>query len=105
MTHDDRIATKVKTVPVFVNRSKLELPPGPMSAATLLSDAGFEGTTWDILQLQGEGDPSGGTLLAADITIDIKAGLHFRVLPGNRTFGAGHAWPCQEPPDGNGARA
>jgi hypothetical protein len=101
MTHEQTTTTKTKTVPVFVNRRKLELPAGPMTAAALLADAGFEGTGWDILQLQGEGDPTGGTLLTADATVDIKAGLHFRVLPGNRTFGTGAARRRKEPPEGN----
>src|SRR5690349_15918471 len=99
-------ATKTQTVPVFINRSKIELPAGPMTIATLLSDASFDGTGWDILQLQGEGDPTGGTLLMADATIEIKAGMHFRVLPGNRTFGAGDRRWREEPPDrGMEARA
>lgn len=101
MTHEQSTTTKTKTVPVFINRRKIELPAGPMTTATLLSEAGFEGTGWDILRLQGEGDPTGGTLLMADTPVEIKAGLHFRVLPGNRTFGMGDPRQCKEPPEGN----
>jgi hypothetical protein len=35
----------------------------------------------------------------SDATIEIKAGMHFRVLPGNRTFGAGDRRWRKEPPD------
>lgn len=97
---DTATAPAVKTVPVLVNRRKLELPGGPMKVADLLERAGFEGTEWDILELQGEGDPSGGVLLLADATIEIKPGLHFRVLPGNRTFGASRSDRPKEPPEG-----
>jgi hypothetical protein len=100
MSRDETATTKTDTVPVFINRGKVELAPGPMTIPTLLTEAGFEGTGWDILQLQGEGDPTGGTLLMADATVKIKAGLHFRVLPGNRTFGTGRANRRKEPPDG-----
>ncbi len=78
---------KPRTVPVFINRRKIELQAGPMTITSLLARAGFEGTEWDVLLLKGEGDPTGGTLLMSDATIEIRAGLHFRVLPGNRTFG------------------
>jgi len=42
---------------------------------------------YDLLLLQGEGDPNGGRLVLADEVIDIKAGMHFRAIPGDRTFG------------------
>ena len=38
-------------------------------------------------RLQGEGDPSGGEVILATATIDLQNGMHFRVIPGNRTFG------------------
>lgn len=72
---------------VFVNRRKLELDDTDMTGAELLARAGFEGSNWDLLQLQGEGDPSGGTLIMFDQTLGLKNGDHFRVIPGNRTFG------------------
>lgn len=73
---------------VFVNRRKLELDTTTLTGAELLAQAGFEGSDWDLLRLQGEGDPSGGELIAATDPITVKNGDHFRVLPGNRTFGA-----------------
>jgi hypothetical protein len=100
MSRDKTATTKTETVPVFINRRKIELPLGPMTIPTLLTEAGFEGTGWDILQLQGEGDPTGGTLLMADATVEIKASLHFRVLPGNRTFGTAGGRRRKEPPEG-----
>jgi hypothetical protein len=72
---------------VFVNRKKVEFEQSPVTVAELLTHAGFAGNEWDLLQLQGEGDPTGGTLLVATQTIPLKNGLHFRVIPGNRTFG------------------
>lgn len=100
MSRDETATTKTDTVPVFINRRKIELPPGAMTIPTLLTEAGFEGMGWDILELQGEGDPTGGTLLMADATAVIKAGLHFRVLPGNRTFGTGRARRRKEASEG-----
>ena len=72
---------------VFVNRRKLELNEPEITGAELLTRAGFEGSNWDLLQLQGEGDSSGGTLIMFDQTLSLKNGDHFRVIPGNRTFG------------------
>lgn len=75
------------TAPVFINRQKYEVEKRPMTGRAILAVAGFaEG--YDLLLLQGEGDPTGGEIVLADQTIEIKAGLHFRVIPGNRTFGA-----------------
>lgn len=73
---------------VFVNRKKVEFEQPQTTGSELLTRAGFTGNEWDLLQLQGEGDPTGGTLLLATQPIALKNGLHFRVIPGNRTFGA-----------------
>ena len=78
---------KVK-VQVFVNRRKVELAAGEMTAAELLRAAGFEGEGWDLLRLQGEGDPTGGDPIVAADVLHLKNGDRFRVIPGNRTFGA-----------------
>jgi hypothetical protein len=75
-------------VHVFVNRTKVDLNTTELSGAQLLDDAGFEGQAWDLFQLQGEGDPSGGTLILADQALHVKDGERFRVIPGNRTFGS-----------------
>lgn len=72
---------------VFVNRQKVELDRDEMTAAELLVAAGFEGQNWDILSLQGEGDPTGGELILAGTVLHLKNGDRFRVIPGNRTFG------------------
>lgn len=79
---------KETKVQIFVNRRKLELHETDVTGAKLLEEAGFEGTEWDLLQLQGEGDPTGGQLVQADQPLHLKNGDRFRVIPGNRTFGA-----------------
>lgn len=75
------------TIHVFVNRRKVELATTQLTGEQLLTSAGFNGNEWDLLQLQGEGDPSGGELIMFNQTIETKNGEHFRVIPGNRTFG------------------
>jgi hypothetical protein len=75
------------TIHVFVNRRKLELQSTEMTGRQLLEAAGF-GEGYDLLQLQGEGDPTGGAVILADQVLNLKNGDHFRVIPGNRTFGA-----------------
>lgn len=73
---------------IFVNRRKLDLEQAEMTVAELVTAAGFEGQGWDVLQLQGEGDPSGGTLLQFNEPLHLKNGDRFRIIPGNRTFGS-----------------
>lgn len=80
--------TKAINMHVFVNRRKLELDDGAKTAAQLLEAAGFQGEGWDLLQLQGEGDPTGGDPIPASEILHLKNGDRFRVIPGNRTFGA-----------------
>jgi len=75
-------------VHVFVNRRKLELEIAVVTGAQLLEKAEFEGTAWDLFELQGEGDPTGGRLIQATEELHLKDGDRFRVIPGNRTFGA-----------------
>ncbi|HEV8355606.1 MAG TPA: multiubiquitin domain-containing protein [Gemmatimonadales bacterium] len=75
-------------IPIFINRRKYEVETSPMTGRQILAVAGFaEG--YDLLLLRGEGDPTGGDPVLADQPVNIKPGLHFRVIPGNRTFGAG----------------
>ena len=75
-------------VHIFVNRRKVELQSAQATGEDILLAAGFSGREWDLFLLQGEGDPSGGTLIQFNQTITLKEGEHFRVIPGNRTFGA-----------------
>lgn len=79
---------KKDSIHVFVNRKRLELESASMTGAELLVAAGFEGQEWDLLQLQGEGDPSGGEVILATDKLELKKADRFRVIPGNRTFGA-----------------
>ena len=81
------MATTTK-IHVFVNRRKVDLDMEELTGEELLRAADFEGKQWDLLKLQGEGDPSGGELLMFNQTITVKNGDHFRVIPGDRTFGA-----------------
>jgi hypothetical protein len=73
---------------VFVNRKKLELASENLTGEELIRAAAFAGNEWDLLKLQGEGDPTGGDLIMFNQPITVKNGDHFRVIPGNRTFGA-----------------
>jgi hypothetical protein len=75
-------------VVIFVNRRKIEVHQTEITGAQLLEATGFEGTGWDLLKLQGEGDPSGGQLVQATDELHLENGERFRVIPGNRTFGA-----------------
>lgn len=77
-----------KKIEVFINRRKLELHQVEITGAGLLEAGGFEGADWDLFELQGEGDPTGGQLIQADQVLHLKNGERFRVIPGNRTFGA-----------------
>jgi hypothetical protein len=72
---------------IFVNRRKIEIDSAELTGEQILAKAGFVGKEWDLLRLQGEGDPTGGTLVMWDQVITLKNGEHFRVIPGNRTFG------------------
>lgn len=73
---------------VFVNHRKIELEQTELTGEQLLKEAGFTGSEWDLLKLQGEGDPTGGELIMSDQMVTVKNGERFRVIPGNRTFGA-----------------
>jgi len=76
-----------EAVHVHINRKLVEFASPEVTGKQILETAGFTGQGWDLLKLQGEGDPTGGTLIMADQTVTLKNGDHFRVIPGNRTFG------------------
>ena len=78
---------------VFVNLQKIEFTSEQITGAQLLEAAGFTGGQWDLYLLKGEGDPTGGTLIQSNQTLDLKNGEHFRVIPVNRTFGSGGREP------------
>jgi hypothetical protein len=88
MAPAEAAARRAPGVHVFVNRKKVEFENPDVTGAQLLDEAGFEGQAWDLFQLQGEGDPTGGTLITADEPLVLKDGEMFRVIPGNRTFGS-----------------
>ena len=75
-------------IDIFVNRRKVDLDLEELTGEQLLRVADFEGNQWDLFMLQGEGDPSGGELILFNQAITVKNGDHFRVIPGNRTFGS-----------------
>jgi hypothetical protein len=74
-------------VDIVVNRRPVVLPSPQDTGAEILKAAGFEGEKWDLFRLHGEHDPTGGTLVLAAETITVHEGEHFRVIPGERTFG------------------
>ena len=73
-------------VPIFINRAKYEAPREALSGADILGLAGMT-VGHDLYLLQGEGDPSGGTLISLAQMVQIKPGQHFRGIPANRNFG------------------
>lgn len=81
------MATKTR-IHVFVNRKKLDLDIEQLTREQLMERAGFPSAGHDLFRLQGEGDPSGGVLVAAGETFLVKNGDRFRIIPGNLTFGA-----------------
>ena len=83
------MAEKTKAFHIFVNRNKVRPDDGELNGDEHLATAGFEGQEWDLLSLQGEGDPSGGTVILHDTQLTLRNGDRFRVIPGNRTFGGG----------------
>lgn len=87
-TKSTSVVSSDTAVHIFVNRKKVELPTAQVTGEQILLAAGFSGREWDLFLLSGEGDPTGGTLIQFNQTITAKNGAHFRVIPGNRTFGA-----------------
>lgn len=87
-TDSNTNSTAVQTaIHVFVNRRKVEFSSAEVTGEEILRQAGFSGNDWDLFLLQGEGDPTGGTLIQFNQTVTLKNGEHFRVIPGHRTFG------------------
>ncbi len=74
-------------IPIHINRRRYEAPKSPMSGLEILGLANY-GADYELFQLQGEGDPSGGTPIPHDQEVEMKPGLHFRAIPGNANFGA-----------------
>jgi hypothetical protein len=74
------------TTPIFINRTKFEVAEPALLGSQLLALAGL-GPDHDLFLLQGEGDPTGGTPVGLDQAIQIRPGMHFRAIPGNRNFG------------------
>jgi hypothetical protein len=75
-----------KIMPIFINRVKYDTSARALTGRQILGIAGLGGDH-DLFLLQGEGDPTGGTPVGLDQTIEIKPGMHFRAIPGNRNFG------------------
>ncbi|MCC6269499.1 MAG: hypothetical protein IT300_18230 [Dehalococcoidia bacterium] len=74
------------SVPISINRRKFDAEVGPATGRQVLAIAGL-GEGYDLFLLTGEGDPTGGQVILADQIVDIRPGMHFRAIPGNRTFG------------------
>jgi hypothetical protein len=71
---------------IHLNRRLIEAPRTPMTGTEILALGGY-GPEYELYQLEGEGDPSGGTAIAHDTAVALKNGLHFRAIPGNANFG------------------
>ncbi len=72
---------------VFVNHESVEIDGDHISAVELLRKASFEGEEWDLMRLNGKRDPSGGKPIDQESLLELTNDEHFRVIPGNRTFG------------------
>jgi hypothetical protein len=83
----EKVVEEKTAVHVFVNRRRIEFPSAHVTGEEILRRAGFAGNDWDLFLLQGEGDPTGGVLIQFNQAVTLKNGEHFRVIPGNRTFG------------------
>lgn len=70
---------------IFINKKKVTTSAESLTGAEIKALAGY-GAEFDLFLLQGEGDPAGRAIADGD-RVEIKNGLHFRVLPGNRNFG------------------
>ena len=71
---------------LFINRERRETDAPQLLGRQILDLAGF-GTDHDLFLLQGEGDRTGGTPIGLDQNVEIRSGMHFRAIPGNRNFG------------------
>jgi hypothetical protein len=71
---------------IAINRRRFEAPETPMSGSEILALASY-GADYELYLLKGEGDPTGGQLVAPDEKIAMKNGMHFRAIPGNANFG------------------
>lgn len=82
-----RASQEKKRVRVFVNHEPVELERGRISVAELLETACFQGQEWDLMRLDGKKDLSGGKPVARQDLLEPRPEEHFRVIPGNRTYG------------------
>jgi len=74
-------------VKIHVNKHLVEVSENPASGAQILKAAGYDPAGYDLFELQGEGDPSGGKKIGPDTEVELKDGDHFRAVPNNVTFG------------------
>lgn len=71
---------------IHLNRRALEAPRSPMTGLEILELGGY-GSEYELYELHGEHDPTGGVLVAPDAEVKLHSGLHFRAIPGNANFG------------------
>ena len=74
-------------VRVFVNHEAVELEGDRIRVKELLEIASFQGNEWDLMRLDRKDDLSGGTPVDLDTFLELRPEEHFRVIPGNRTYG------------------
>jgi len=73
-------------VRIHINRRLFDAPSARLTGTEILQLAGY-GSDYELYLLHGEGDPTGGVLVAPDATLELKNGQHFRAIPGNANFG------------------
>jgi len=71
---------------IHLNRRVLEAPTSPMSGSAILALGGY-GSEYELYELHGEHDPTGGVLIAPTAEVKLHDGLYFRAIPGNANFG------------------
>jgi len=81
------MARSKERVRVLINHETLEIDSSRISTRDLLEGAGYEGDEWHLIKLNGQADPTGGVRVESNGALTLKDGDHFRVVPGNATFG------------------
>jgi Prokaryotic E2 family E len=71
---------------LILNRRPVEATHSPLTGLQIL-ELGKYGADYELYELHGEGDPSGGVHIGHDQLVELRSGMHFRAIPGNANFG------------------
>ena len=74
------------TFHIKINRRPFETHESKLTGLQILNLAGY-GDEYELFELHGEGDPSGGQPRPLDAVIEIHEGQHFRAIPKDANFG------------------